>query len=296
MNSLETFPDTIRCVDASWHLGNNRDAHKEFLEGHVPGATFFDIDDIADKTLPLPHMLPSEEVFSRRVSSMGINNDHTVVIYNTAGSFSAPRCWWTFRCFNHKKVHVLDGGLPAWVAEGGMLEVGEEKAVSTRPSAGLVQASGNAWKLKEKGFKSRLNPAMLRSWRQVLEQSTGEGGKGQIVDARSLGRFLAQVPEPRKGLAGGHIPSSLCVPFNHVLEEGNLAKFRTATEIRQVFEEAGVDVDSSLPLIATCGSGVTAAVLALALEVAGRDAERSPVYDGSWTEWGSRDDLPKVGS
>ncbi|CAN0007737.1 unnamed protein product [Discosporangium mesarthrocarpum] len=260
----------------------------------MPGATFFDIDEVADKRIPLPHMLPLEELFASKVSGMGISNEHTVVAYTTAGSFSAPRCWWTFKCFGHEKVHVLNGGLPAWVAEGGAVETGEQKTVSTRPSSGLVQASGNAWKLRQKGFQAKLNPSMLRSWRQVLEQINGGKDMGQIVDARPLARFLGQVPEPRPGLAAGHMPGALCVPFSSVLEEGDPTTFKPAADIKKVFEAAGVDLSSPLPLITTCGSGVTAALLTLALEVAGRSAETSPVYDGSWSEWGGRDDLPKT--
>ncbi|CAN0002035.1 unnamed protein product [Pylaiella littoralis] len=287
-------PDSIHCVDASWHLGGDRNGKREFREGHLPGAVFFDIDEIADLALPLPHMLPSEEVFSSKASDLGLSSNDTIIVYAKRGSFSAPRCWWTFRAFGHERVHVLNGGFPAWEASGGSVEQGDVKPASTRPSSGLVQMSGNAWKLRSKGFQGRLNAPMLRTWRQVLAQSEqGKDAAGQVVDARSLARFRAEAPEPRAGVAGGHVPGSTCLPFSKVLVEGDINSFSSPEEIRKAFEDAGVDVDSPFPITTTCGSGVTAAVLTFALELAGRKAELSPVYDGAWAEWGSRDDLPK---
>ncbi|CAN0035796.1 unnamed protein product, partial [Hapterophycus canaliculatus] len=221
--ALEKSPDSVRCVDASWHLGGGRSGKNEFKEGHLPGAVFFDIDQIADLALPLPHMIPSEEVFSSKTSDLGLSSNDTIVVYAKKGSFSAPRCWWTFRTFGHEAVHVLDGGFPAWEAAGGSVEQGDVKPVSTRPSSGLVQLSGNAWKLREKGFQGRLNAPMLRTWRQVLSQSEqGKEAAGQVVDARSLARFRAEVPEARAGLAGGHVPGSTCVPFSKVLVDGDV--------------------------------------------------------------------------
>ncbi|CAM9792895.1 unnamed protein product [Ascophyllum nodosum] len=293
--ALTTSHEKIRCVDASWHLDDGRDAKQEFLDGHLPGAVFFDIDEISDKEQSLPHMIPSEDVFSAHVSELGINNDHTVVVYAKQGSFSAPRCWWTFRAFGHEGVHILDGGFPAWEASGGRVEKGEANPTSTRPPSGLVQASGNMWKLKQKGFQSQLNAPMLRTWRQVLSQvEQGKEEAGQIVDARSLARFRGEAPEPRAGLAAGHVPGSVSLPFTKVLEEGDVTKFLPPDEIRKAFEDAGVDIDSPLSVTTTCGSGVTAATLTFALELVGRKAERSPLYDGSWTEWGSKDDLPRA--
>ncbi|CAM9998947.1 unnamed protein product, partial [Laminaria digitata] len=165
--ALAKSPDSIRCVDASWHLDGKRNGKEEFKEGHLPGSVFFDIDGIADQAVSLPHMIPSEEVFSSRVSDLGISSNHTVVVYAKEGSFSAPRCWWTFRTFGHEGVHVLDGGFQAWKASEGRVETGYAKPASTRPSSGLVQMSGNAWKLRDKGFRARLNAPMLRTWRQV---------------------------------------------------------------------------------------------------------------------------------
>eukprot|EP00752_Nemacystus_decipiens_P012179 g10797.t1 len=292
--ALAKSPDAIHFVDASWHLGGERSGKEEFKEGHLPGAVFFDIDKVADVSLPLPHMIPSEDVFSSKVSDLGLSSNDTIVVYAKKGSFSAPRCWWTFRTFGHERVHILDGGFPAWEASGGSVEQGDVEPASTRPSSGLVQASGNAWKLRGKGFQGRLNAPMLRTWRQVLSQSEqGKETAGQVVDARSLARFRGEVPEPRPGVTGGHVPGSVCVPFSKVLVDGDVNSFRSPEEIRTAFEDAGVDVDSPLPITTTCGSGVTAAVLSFALELAGRKAELSPVYDGSWSEWGSREDLPK---
>ncbi|CAM9498943.1 unnamed protein product [Ectocarpus sp. 4 AP-2014] len=225
--ALAKSPDSIRCVDASWHLGGDRNAKEEFKEGHLPGAVFFDIDRIADAGVPLPHMIPSEDVFSTKASELGLSSNDTIVVYAKKGSFSAPRCWWTFRAFGHERVHVLNGGFPAWESAGGSVERGEVNPVSTRPSSGLVQMSGNAWMLRSKGFQGRLNAPMLRTWRQVLSQSEkGKEAAGQVVDARSLARFKAEAPEPRAGVARGHVPGSACVPFAKVLVHGDVNRWQ----------------------------------------------------------------------
>jgi thiosulfate/3-mercaptopyruvate sulfurtransferase len=238
--------------------------------------------------------LPSADVFAERVSAMGIDQNSHVVVYTQAGCFSAARCWWTFRVFGCDKVSILDGGLPAWEAAGGEVESGKARQTgSTRPSSGLVQKGGNTWLLQKKGFQANLTPSLVKTSHQVLQHSAA----GQvIVDARSVARFRAQAPEPRPGLVGGHIPGSLCVPATEVLQPDDPTSFKSKEEIRSIFEEAGVHLDNPAPIITTCGSGVTAAVLSFAMHLAGRDPLLTAVYDGSWSEWGdpARTDLPKV--
>jgi thiosulfate/3-mercaptopyruvate sulfurtransferase len=259
-------PD-IRVVDASYHMpAVPREAKAEFSAQHIPGAVFFDIDGIADKTIPLPHMLPTAEVFAQAVTDLGIGRDSTVVVYDVYDLFSAARVWWTFRIFGHDKVFVLDGGLPKWLAEG-------------RPT----EAGAAAPKVAGEPIAARLNPALVRNADAVLANIDRK--VEQVVDARSQGRFEATAPEPRAGLRGGHIPGSRNVPFNDLIANGRL---RPADELAARFQDAGVDVNR--PLVTSCGSGLTAAILALALYEIGQPDVA--LYDGSWTEWGGRADLP----
>lgn len=263
---LAAHLDEVRVLDASWYLpAQNRDARAEYAAGHIPGARFFDIDEIADLTSPLPHMAAPVEKFTSRVRALGIGDGQQVVVYDGAGLFSAARVWWNFRLMGLRRVAVLDGGMPKWRAEGRAVT----EALPDRRVPHLTP---------------QIQPQLVKSAAQVLEAS--QTGTAVIMDARASARFKGDAPEPRAGLRSGHIPASLSVPFGTVLNPDGTMK--DAPALRAVFEAAGVDL--SRPAITTCGSGVTAAVLSLALERLGhRD---HALYDGSWSDWGGREDLP----
>jgi thiosulfate/3-mercaptopyruvate sulfurtransferase len=254
-------------LDGSFKLpGVTPVAAEDFAARHIPGARFFDIDTIADHETTLPHMLPSAAAFERYAAKLGISNDCVIVVYDTPGLMSAGRVWWTLRTFGHHKVAILDGGLKKWLAEG-------------RPVTDdvVVSASGR--------FLATFDPAAVRSKTQVLANL--ESRAEQIIDARSAGRFTAEEKEARPGLRSGHIPGSLNLPFN-ALTDPQTGELLEVADIRKAFETAGLDF--SKPVIASCGSGVTAAALAFALHLAGKNDVA--IYDGAWTEWGQPGDTP----
>ncbi len=258
-------PD-VRIVDASWYLPDaNRDAKTEYNEAHIPGAVYFNIDEISDTSSPYPHMLPAPEKFASRVKAMGLGDGHRIVVYDGAGLFSAARVWWMFRAMGHRDVFVLDGGFPKWRAEG-------------RPTEDLPPIH------RTRHFTPRPNHLILRDADQVKENLKTK--REQIVDARSPGRFAGSEPEPRPGVRSGHIPGAKNLHYQKLLNpDGTLRK---PDAIAAAFREAGIDVTK--PVTASCGSGVTAAIVLLALEAI--DAPEGALYDGSWSEWGSKAELP----
>lgn len=253
-------PD-IAIIDASWHLPTaKRDAKAEFLAGHIPAAQFFDIDDLSDTDSKLPHMLPSPEKFSSRMRKLGIGDGKRVIAYDAAGLFSAARAWWMFKVFGHEDVAILDGGLPKWKAEGHLLE------------------DGPALKPQERHFTARTRAMMVRDMKQVA--AALKSGSAQVADARSGTRFRGEEVEPRLGVRAGHMPGAKNVHYASLLKPDGTLK--SAAEIEAVFRAAGVNL--SKPVITSCGSGITAAILTLGLTLIG--ARDHALYDGSWTEWG----------
>ena len=258
-------PD-VRVVDASWYLPQaQRDPRAEYERTHIPGAVFFDIDEICDQESPYPHMLPAPEKFSSRVRALGLGDGTRIVVYDGAGLFSAARVWWMFRVMGHDDVAVLDGSLRKWKAEDRPLD-----DMKPRHSA--------------RHFTARRDTGLIRDLAHMMANLDTRAE--QVLDARSAGRFNGTEPEPRPGLRGGHIPGSLNLPASELIAaDGTLRK---PDELRALFQRAGLDL--AAPVVTTCGSGVTASILALALAVLGKP--QVPVYDGSWAEWGAVTEMP----
>jgi thiosulfate/3-mercaptopyruvate sulfurtransferase len=256
----------LRVVDGSWYLpGSGRDPAAEYAAGHIPGAVFFDLDATSDQTTPLPHMLPTAAAFVDRMMRLGLNQSDDLVVYDGSGvNLSAPRVWWTFRTFGHRRVAVLDGGMQKWRRENRPIE------------RGVIQ-------IPPGHFTARLDPASVRDLAAV--RGNLETGAEQLVDLRSRGRFMGVEPEPRPGLRGGHVPGSRNLPFTELA--GPDGTMLAPGELRRRIEAAGIDL--ARPIVATCGSGTSACTLVLALDLLGR---RAAVYDGAWAEGGGRSDTP----
>jgi thiosulfate/3-mercaptopyruvate sulfurtransferase len=258
----------LTVIDATWFMpGGSRDARDEFATRHIPGAVFFGIDEICDRTSDLPHMMTSPAAFATAARRLGVNDDSVVVVYDAHGLFSAPRVWWNFRAMGHERTFVLDGGLPRWIDEGRVVEGG--------------------WPTPPHGdFRSRPDFRLARDL-AAMRRAVDTHAE-QIVDARPSDRFRGIEPEPRANLRRGHMPGAINAPWSDFVVEGMLAP---SARIAATMQAAGVDTAS--PIVATCGSGVSAALLALALARIGRDDVA--VYDGAWAEWASREDTPVVG-
>ena len=255
----------LKILDASWYLPSDmRDPYTEFLNSHIPNSQFFDIDKISNPQTNLPHMLPSELDFSGSMQKLGLCINDAIVIYDGSGVFSAPRAWWMFRIFGHNNVAVLQGGMPAWLASNIIVE-----------SSLKIYPKGN--------FKAIFNPLLVRNLSEI--EANIKTKKEQLVDARSEGRYYGRDPEPRPGLRSGHIPGSINLPYSLIINQKS-GYILTPKEIRAKAKIIGLDL--SQPVVTTCGSGISASLLALAFFIAGQ--QDTAVYDGSWTEWGSQKD------
>ncbi|KAJ9139601.1 hypothetical protein P3X46_030321 [Hevea brasiliensis] len=285
-----TEPD-MKVLDASWYMPDEkRNPIQEYQVAHIPGALFFDVDGISDRSTNLPHMLPSEEAFAAAVSALGIENKDGLVVYDGKGIFSAARVWWMFRVFGHDKVWVLDGGLPRWRASGYDVESSASGDAILKASA-ASEAIEKVYQGQAVGpitFQTKFQPHLVWTLEQVKRNI--EDKSHQQIDARSKARFDGAAPEPRKGIRSGHVPGSKCIPFPHMLDASQT--LLPADELKKRFDQEGISLES--PVVTSCGTGVTACILALGLHRLGnRDVA---VYDGSWTEWGAHTDTPITSS
>ncbi|CAI2172395.1 18063_t:CDS:2 [Funneliformis geosporum] len=270
-------PDSIIFLDGSWHMPNaNRDPYKEYLEKRIKNARFFGIDEIKDKNTDLPHMLPSPAEFAKAVGDLGISENDYVVVYDSVGLFSSTRVYWTFKVFGHDKASVLDGGLPKWIGEKREIESGP---VSFTP----------------KTYKTpTLRKEVVRNYEDIrrnINDGPDSSNFEQVIDARPEARFEGIAPEPRPGLSSGHMPYSYSVPFNSIIDPNTKTTLLQDDELKRLFETRNIDLNK--PIVLSCGSGVTATMLYLALEKIG--AKKLAVYDGSWTEYASKKGSPIVG-
>lgn len=265
LEALLGAPD-LRMIDGSWYLpAQNRDAKAEFATSRIPGAVYFDIDARSDQSSPLPHMLPTPEAFAKASGALGVSETDDIVVYDGPGVFSAPRVWWMFRVMGAKRVRVLDGGFDRWKSDGRPVETGAP--VQPEPAK----------------FEAYFNTGAVADIDDI--RATIKSGAVQILDARPYERFTGQTPEPRPGLRGGHMPGAKSLPVAELTENGRL---KDIYALKQIFAELAVG--EGRPTITSCGSGVTAAVISLALETAGHFSHR--LYDGSWSEWGQADSAP----
>ncbi|CAN1157869.1 Thiosulfate/3-mercaptopyruvate sulfurtransferase 1, mitochondrial [Linum perenne] len=277
----------LKVLDASWYMPDEqRNPIQEYQVAHIPGALFFDVDGIADQTTNLPHMLPKEEAFAAAVSALGIENQDGVVVYDGKGIFSAARVWWMFRVFGHDKVWVLDGGLPRWRALGYDVESSASSDAILKASAAseAIQKVYQGQAVGPVTFETKFQPNLVWTLEQV--QRNIDNKTYQQIDARSKARFDGAAQEPRKGIRSGHVPGSKCIPFPQMLDSSQT--LLPADELKKRFDQEGISLEA--PVVTSCGTGVTACILALGLHRVGK--QDVAVYDGSWTEWGAHPDTP----
>ena len=258
----------IKIIDGTWHMpGSGLDAIEIFKEKHIPNAIFVDLEEISDQKSDLPHMMPQENYFSEKISSLGINNTDQLIIYDMYGMFSAARIWFMFKAFGHKNVSLLNGGLPEWINSNG-------------------EISNKIKKYKQSNYKAVLNKSLIVNYEDVLDNI--KSNKYNLLDARSPERFLGRDNEPRPGMKSGHIPKSKNLFFNNLINQDS-KKFLNKKEIKNIINN--LEIDDKKEIICSCGSGVTACILKFAIELIDKD-KNIKIYDGSWSEWGTKEDSP----